>query len=115
MHELRKTLEAHARANRETLLLRLGEKMFDSQKLIEKHIALLREQMQQQAALLNDLERSLAIEKLWPGAFDHGPVSSVISEPLMPTRSGIFRVRNGAGEERVFLLNDVPAILRNTD
>ena len=59
--------------------------------------------------LIERLRKSYALELLWPAVFDHGSASSVV---VMRGKSGVLKVRNGAGEERSFPLEDVPDILK---
>ena len=61
--------------------------------------------------LIEQLRNSYALELLWPEVFDHGRASSVL---VMrgDYKSGVLKVRNGAGEERSFPLEDVPEILK---
>lgn len=61
------------------------------------------------ARLMRKLKRSLAIQQLWPDAFAAGGVTSrLVSRMGKATQ---LLVRNGAGEERSFKAEDVPAIL----
>ena len=59
--------------------------------------------------LIARLRKSYALELLWPRVFDHGSASSVI---IKRGSTSILQVRNGAGEVRVFPLEDVPDILK---
>ena len=68
-------------------------------------------------ALVGELERSLAIQSLWPEAFAHGgAVSCWIGSPQGRDRGGMryalrLRVTDGAGTVREFPQSDVPAVL----
>jgi hypothetical protein len=59
--------------------------------------------------LQGELQRSLAIQELWPEAFEHGRVfSHVEGNP----GSGFFlTIKRGDGEERKFNIKEVPTIL----
>ena len=62
--------------------------------------------------LYKKLERSLAVEKLWPGVFDHTPVTARLSgSPLRPHEMTLV-ISNGK-ETRDFPLGLVPKVLRN--
>jgi hypothetical protein len=68
-------------------------------------------------ALLRELERSIAIQTLWPEAFAHGAArSSWIGRPITRTLFDIryalrLQVTDGAGTVREFPQDDVPAVL----
>lgn len=63
-----------------------------------------------QAELQKSLNRSLAIDMLWPGVFDQGPVRS----NWISTGGNLrLRVRNGLGESREFVRALVPACLHS--
>lgn len=79
---------------------------------------------EKQAAILEELPRSLAIQELWPEAFDNGRVRSrwrsinyTTQQAAKLARLGkqqvasSFTVIDGAGNERVFEPHEVPAVL----
>lgn len=84
--------------------------MPDSRIIVHEQVELLKTQIQRQSELLHELERSLAMETLWPTVFQHGKVSCVMSKK--EDGSGTLRVRDGEGVERAFSLSEVPDILK---
>jgi hypothetical protein len=65
----------------------------------------------QKSALLHELNRSMAIQKMWPGIFKNGIVTSRITgRPLKPD-SMKFIVTDGTGQEFEMPLLEVPDIL----
>ena len=84
---------------------------------LEKKLVEYQQSKREAEKLWNELMRSLAIEHLWPGAFDLGKVSSVITTKPAKRRGathveGVMVVRAG-DQQREFDLNDVPDVLRN--
>ncbi|MCH7759837.1 hypothetical protein IIA15_00325 [candidate division TA06 bacterium] len=67
----------------------------------------LRKAEEKGAKLLEELERSLAIEELWPDAFKHGSVKS----HLEWNNQDVMLVIRNSEETRSFHVKDVPFIL----
>ena len=65
---------------------------------------------QEQKLLLEALERSTAIKKLWPEAFDHiGVTSSLVGNFTRP-RELELKIKNEK-EQKIFLLSECPQVL----
>ena len=64
------------------------------------------------------LERSLALQSLWPEVFEFGAVTTKWSELLraLPPQpqvvDGVFTITRPDGQQRRFLLAEVPQVLR---
>jgi hypothetical protein len=63
----------------------------------------------QREALHQDLKRSLALQDLWPDAFDHGACTSYVVGN--PRNEMTFVLTMGNGETREVPLQDVPVVL----
>ena len=91
--------------------------------MIDEQLAKLAKLNEQQAELYNDLTRSLAIESLWPGVFDHGKpvISSWMGKQLTRVEVACrepenkhkqFHVRVATTElTKKFNFNEVPKVL----
>lgn len=86
---------------------------------VQKALGDIRELTGRRNAALSELERSFALQSLWPDVFAHGrAISCWIGAPLQRhwLRGYIvyalrMRVTNGAGEVREFLQDEVPKVL----
>jgi hypothetical protein len=67
--------------------------------------------LKRRADLTEELDRSLAIQELWPRAFDHGPVSGKMSGSIHGPADFWFIIKNGLGEERAFPFWTIPLVL----
>jgi len=67
--------------------------------------------LKQRATLEDELDRSLAIQDLWPAAFDHGSASSRMSGSIHSSAEFLFIIKNGLGEERSFPFWTIPLSL----
>ena len=83
---------------------------YDSRMTISQQVELL----EQQRDLYAKLERSVALQNLWPEVFDHGPASVAVVKCASVTRTDYLRVRDGQGEERCWPLEEVPTVLYRT-
>lgn len=66
---------------------------------------------EQRMQLVEQLSKSYALETLWPDVFAHGK-AKVRFVTNGYGRNGVCKVRNGAGEERTFSIDDVPDIMK---
>ena len=81
----------------------------------------LKDKQAQASALMKKLDRSMAIESLWPEVFDHGRASTywfgkahaqfrrLARDPIHMHHE--FVMTNGNGEKRMFKYDDVPEVL----
>ena len=62
--------------------------------------------------LYEDLERSYALQELWPNVHEHGSATAKLSGNFLSVRSMALSVKNGKEETRDFPLKTVPYIIR---
>lgn len=83
----------------------------------------IKELVKKQSELIRGLDRSMALEVLWPEVFNHGSASSYWLGKVH-SRGGLphplhfhheFVVTNGLKEKRYFSYHDVPVILGGGD
>ena len=85
-------------------------------------MARLRDSGERRSGLIDELERSMAVQSLWPEVFDAGgvtiavqlkPVGRDVNRPRVMRYQVSMVVKNKSGEERRFNFEDLPTILQD--
>lgn len=80
---------------------------------IDQKMQKIKELHKKKSDLFDKLERSLAMQKIWPEAFDHGSIKSHVEGSLNYPKEIKLVIVNGTGERREILLKDAPRVIRD--
>lgn len=80
---------------------------------VDQKMQKIKELHKKKGDLFDQLERSLAMKKIWPEVFDHGRIKSHVDGSLNYPKEMKLVIVNGAGEERKILLKDAPRVIRD--
>lgn len=79
---------------------------------VHQKLSTIEQKEQEKKVLLQNLNRSLAIQELWEEAFDCGTVSTFFHGNSY--KQIYWTIKRSDGEERTFKLQDLPPVLKDS-